>query len=202
MSQFVVGVTGGIGSGKTTVTNLFAQKGIEVVDADVIARQVVAPGSDGLSQIVDKFGGLIVTAKGELDRPKLREIIFKDSRLKAWLNALLHPLIREQMVQQSQAAGSVYCLLSVPLLVENNLQSLVNSVLVVDVDEQHQIERTMLRDDTDALQVRAIMQAQVSREERLAAADHIIDNNGDSTQLIEKVDELHQIYLALAESFR
>ncbi|MCF2948677.1 dephospho-CoA kinase [Paraglaciecola aquimarina] len=199
MSDYVVGVSGGIGSGKTTVTDLFAQKNIEVIDADVIARQVVEPNTPALNQIVKKFGPNIVNSQGQLDRAQLRKLIFAKPELKNWLNDLLHPLIRQQMLEQTQQAKSVYCLLSVPLLVENNLVNLVDRVLIVDVEEQVQIQRSVLRDNSNEQQIRAIMQAQVSREERLKVADDVIDNNHDLGHLIPQIDKLHLEYLALAD---
>ncbi|MFT4940940.1 MAG: dephospho-CoA kinase [Paraglaciecola sp.] len=198
MSRFVVAVSGGIGSGKTTVTDLFKGLGVDVIDADVIARQVVEPGSLGVQKIVDKFGPEIIDNNGQLKRAKLREMIFRESALKNWLNALLHPLIREQMVLQTQQAQSPYCILSVPLLVENNLNHGVDRVLIVDVTEQTQVDRTLQRDKVDSQQIESIMNSQASREQRLAIADDIIDNNGEQAELVEQVHKLHKTYLQLA----
>ena len=198
LSSFVVGVSGGIGSGKTTVTDLFKALGIEVIDADVIARQVVEPGSNALQKIVDEFGPDIITRNGQLDRAKLREMIFRESQLKTWLNALLHPLIRDQMALQTQQAQSPYCILSVPLLVENNLNDSVDRVLIVDVLEQTQLDRTLKRDTVDPQQIKSIMKSQATREQRLAIADDIIDNNGVQEGLVAQVHKLHQHYLQLA----
>ncbi|MGS2720787.1 dephospho-CoA kinase [Paraglaciecola aestuariivivens] len=198
MSQLVVGVTGGIGSGKTTVTDLFALHQIDVIDADVIARQVVEPNTPALATIVDKFGADILQANGELDRAKLRALIFSQPSHKDWLNQLLHPAIRQQMVAQTQQARSPYCMLSVPLLVENNLTELVDRVLIVDLDETKQLQRTVLRDKSNQQQIQAIMQSQASREARLAVADDVINNNGEPQDLLEQVNQLHQTYLKLA----
>ena len=195
-----MGVSGGIGSGKTTVTDLFKALGIEVIDADVIARQVVEPGSSAVQKIVDKFGPDIITRHGQLDRAKLREMIFRESQLKTWLNALLHPLIRDQMALQTQQAQSSYCILSVPLLVENNLNTSVDRVLIVDVTEQTQLDRTIKRDTVDPQQIKSIMKSQATREQRLAIADDIIDNNGDQEELVAQVHKLHQDYLQLAST--
>ena len=195
-----MGVSGGIGSGKTTVTDLFKALGIEVIDADVIARQVVEPGSNALQKIVDEFGPDIITRNGQLDRAKLREMIFRESQLKTWLNALLHPLIRDQMALQTQQAQSPYCILSVPLLVENNLNDSVDRVLIVDVTEQTQLDRTLKRDTVDPQQIKSIMKSQATREQRLAIADDIIDNNGDQEGLAAQVHKLHQDYLQLAST--
>jgi dephospho-CoA kinase len=200
VSHFVVGVSGGIGSGKTTVTNIFSRLGVEVVDADVIAREVVSVGTPGLNAIVKKFGQQIVSESGELNRSSLRQLVFSQPELKEWLNRLLHPLIREQMQQQTQSAKSVYCILSVPLLVENNLIKSVDRVLIVDVSEATQLQRTIRRDNSNEQQISAIMRAQASREQRLAVADDVVLNEGSPIELLEKVTELHQFYLKLAAS--
>jgi dephospho-CoA kinase len=198
MSRFVVGVSGGIGSGKTTVTNLFARLGVDIIDADVIARDVVAKGTVGLSKIVAKLGKEILDEKGQLNRSLLRQRVFADPELKEWLNQLLHPLIRQQMQQQTQAATSSYCILSVPLLVENNLAKSVDRVLIVDVSEVTQLQRTVQRDNSNVEQISAIMRAQASREQRLAIADDVIQNEGAPRDLVDKVAELHQLYGKLA----
>jgi dephospho-CoA kinase len=202
MSHYVVGISGGIGSGKTTVTDLFAKHGVDVIDADVIAREVVEPGTPALESIVDKFGQSVLTESGCLDRAKLRTIVFNDPEVKNWLNQLLHPVIRQQMLLQTQLAKSSYCLLSVPLLVENKMYELVDSVVIVDVNEQTQLQRTLLRDKTNEQQIRAIMNAQATRQQRLAVANDVIDNDGDPEELIEKVSQLHQRYLKLAKQKR
>ncbi|OOE90160.1 dephospho-CoA kinase [Salinivibrio sharmensis] len=194
----VVGLTGGIGSGKTTVANRFAAKGIDIIDADVIAREVVAPGSDGLAAIVGRFGTPALTPDGSLDRAWLRERVFSHPNDKQWLDNLLHPMIRQRMIQACAQASSAYCLLVVPLLVENNLMSLAQRVLVVDVDEQTQIARTLARDHVSEQQVHAILAAQASRAQRLAVADDVIDNTQTEVELDRQVDALHHTYLTLA----
>jgi len=199
MSDYVVGISGGIGSGKTTVTDLFTTYDIKVIDADVIAREVVAPGTPALKSIVDKLGQSVLDCSGILDRAKLRTLVFSDSKTKSWLNQLLHPVIRQQMLLQTQQAKSAYCLLSVPLLVENKLYQQVNKVVIVDVDEQTQLRRTLLRDKTNEQQIRAIMSAQATRAQRLAVADDIIDNNGKTDDLPKQVFQLHKKYLQLAK---
>jgi dephospho-CoA kinase len=198
VSDYVVGISGGIGSGKTTVTDLFAKYGIEVIDADVIAREVVEPGTPALEAIVAKFGESVLDQSGSLDRAKLRTLVFNDTEIKNWLNQLLHPAIRQQMVLQTQQAKSAYCLLSVPLLVENKLNEQVDRVVIVDVDEQTQLQRTLLRDKTNEQQIRAIMDAQATRQQRLAVADDVIDNNGQAENLTKQVNALHKKYLVLA----
>ncbi|MFM5520843.1 dephospho-CoA kinase [Aeromonas jandaei] len=197
--MYVVAITGGIGSGKTTIANQFAELGIDVVDADVIAREVVELGTPALAAITDHFGPDVITPDGQLDRRRLRERVFSDPSAKAWLNALLHPLIRSEMQRQCAAAHSPYCLLVVPLLVENKLTGLANRVLVVDVDEATQIERTCRRDGVTAEQAKAITAAQASRSERLAAADDVIENtNGSEMAIKARILTLHETYLAFA----
>ena len=198
--MFVVGVTGGIGSGKTTVTDLFQEHGIAVVDADVIARHIMDPGSPALQAVRERFGSAALHADGSLNRAWLRARIFAEPEDKAWLNALTHPLIRDQILAQLKAAQSPYVILSAPLLVENRLTELCQRVLVVDVDEQTQIERTSARDDVDHHQVQAIMAAQATREQRLQAADNVIHNHGDLTDLTPQVAQLHELYLGLAQA--
>ncbi|MCF7716747.1 dephospho-CoA kinase [Aeromonas jandaei] len=197
--MYVVAITGGIGSGKTTIANQFAELGIDVVDADVIAREVVEPGTPALEAIADHFGPDVITPDGQLDRRRLREQVFSNPSAKAWLNALLHPLIRSEMQRQCAAARSPYCLLVVPLLVENKLTGLANRVLVVDVDEATQIERTCRRDGVTAEQAKAIIAAQASRSERLTAADDVIENaNGSEMAIKARILTLHETYLAFA----
>ena len=198
MSKYVVGISGGIGSGKTTVTDLFTTFGIEVIDADVIAREVVKPGSPALKTIIDKLGHSVLDSSGSLDRAKLRTLVFNDSEIKNWLNQLLHPAIRQLMILQTQQAKSTYCLMSVPLLVENKLYEQLDRVVIVDVDEPTQLQRTLLRDKTNEQQIRAIMSAQATRQQRLAVADDVIDNNGKADDLDKQVAQLHQQYLQLA----
>lgn len=197
--MYVVAITGGIGSGKTTVANQFAELGIDVVDADVIAREVVESGTPALAAIADHFGPDVITPDGQLDRRRLRERVFSDPSAKTWLNALLHPLIRNEMQRQCAAARSPYCLLVVPLLVENKLTGLANRVLVVDVDEAIQIERTCRRDGVTTEQAKAIIAAQASRSERLGAADDVIENgNGSEMAIKTRILTLHETYLAFA----
>ena len=197
--MYVVAITAGIGSGKTTVANQFAALGIEVVDADLIAREVVAPGTPALAAITSHFGPEILTEQGLLDRRVLRERIFSDQAAKSWLNALLHPIIRSEMLRQCAAVSSPYCLLVVPLLVENRLTELADRVLVIDVDEATQIERTCHRDGVSREQAQAILASQASRSERLAMADDVLDNQSGTTETIRaRILALHETYLAFA----
>ncbi len=196
MSKFVVGLTGGIGSGKTTVANMFASLGVEFVDADIVARQVVAPQSPALRSIAEHFGSQYILDDGTLDRAKLRDKIFTDEQEKYWLNNLLHPLIRTELLQQLQATQSSYSILVAPLLIENKLTQYVNRTLVVDISEQQQINRTMARDHSSKAQVQNIIKSQISRQQRLVAADDVIDNNSlDLLTVQTQVERLHQFYL-------
>lgn len=200
MSDFIVGLTGGIGSGKTTVANLFAELGVDIIDADVIAREVVAKGSPALIKISDHFGADVIQSNGHLDRALLRKTIFSNETDKLWLNNLLHPLIREQLISQTTAASSPYCLLVVPLLIENNLGALVDRVLVIDVKESTQIARTTMRDKNTAEQVQAIMNSQIARATRQANADDLLNNDDCPVEKLKcAVKQLHEKYLELAK---
>ncbi|MCE9679883.1 dephospho-CoA kinase [Shewanella sp. AS1] len=199
MANFIVGLTGGIGSGKTTVANLFAELGIDLVDADIVSREVVAKGTPGLQKIVEHFGDEILLADGELNRSVLREKIFNTPSEREWLNNLLHPMIRQKMLNQLQKANSPYAILVVPLLFENGLDSLVNCTLVIDISPELQTKRTMERDGVSAQQVQNIMGSQASRAEKLAKADDVIDNQGTISELTSKVVSLHNKYIKLAE---
>jgi len=201
MSDFIVGLTGGIGSGKTTVSNLFSDLNVSIIDADIIAREVVEKGSPALRLISEHFGDNFIQADGLLNRALLRDKIFSNERDKLWLNDLLHPLIREQLLSQTKAATSSYCLLVAPLLIENNLIALVNRILVVDVKESTQIARTTFRDGNSKKQVQAIINSQVSRSIRQEHADDILKNDDCSmTKLKDSVAKLHQSYLLMVNA--
>lgn len=197
MSNFIVGLTGGIGSGKTAVSNAFADLGVTVVDADIVSREVVEPGSPALSKIAERFGSDILS-NGQLDRATLRQIVFADPKHKTWLEQLLHPLIGQRMVEQLAQAPGDYAILASPLLIEAGQQILCHRVLVVDVPESVQLQRTMARDNNDEAQVRRIMASQASREQRLAAADDVIDNSESLSTLSAKVTTLHRRYQELS----
>jgi len=199
VSNWILGLTGGIGSGKTTVANLFAAEGVTVIDADAIARELVAPGQPALQQISAHFGPGVLNAAGELDRAALRRLIFADEQHKQWLNQLLHPLIRETLLQRCQEASSDYVILMAPLLFENGLDRAVQRTLCIDVSEQTQIARTCQRDGNNPELVQAIMTSQLARAERVQRSDDKIDNEGsDLNTLRERVRELHITYLALS----
>jgi len=192
----IIGLTGGIASGKTTVANLFIALGIDIVDADIVAREVVEPGTVALQEISSHFGAAVITPDGHLNRPALRELIFSNQQAKVWLNNLMHPLIRNAIIEQLQATKSPYAILVAPLLLENKMQSLVSRVLVIDADEKKQIERTIQRDAVDEVQTRSIISAQIARPQRLALADDVIKNNGMINDLTNDVKKLHDSYLA------
>ena len=199
---YIVGLTGGIGSGKTTIANLFADLGVPLVDADVVAREVVAKDSPLLSKIVEHFGSKILTEQGELNRAALRERVFSYDEDKLWLNNLLHPAIRERMKQQLAEQIAPYTLFVVPLLIENKLTALCDRILVVDVSPQTQLDRSSQRDNNNFEQIQRIMNSQVSQQERLKWADDVIHNDTELAQnlphLQQKVLELHQFYLQQA----
>lgn len=192
-----IGLTGGIASGKTLVADMFAEFGIPVIDTDKIARQVVTRKQPALAEIVAEFGPEILTADGELDRAKLRAIVFNDESRRQRLEAILHPRIREITLQTSATAGGPYQLLVVPLLIESGFQQLVDRVLVVDCAEPIQHERLRMRDNEAPEQVKRIMSAQLRRSRRLEAADDIIDNSGSVDTTRRQVEALHRKYLGI-----
>jgi dephospho-CoA kinase len=193
-----IGLTGGIASGKSTVERLFAAQGVPIIDSDVIAREVVAPGMPGLAQIHARFGDAVLLADGSLDRRALRRLVFADPAARRDLEAIVHPLIRAAMAEQSAAAGGPYQINVIPLLVEGGRRAGIDRVLVVDCPESLQIERVMQRDQVTETEARAILAAQTTRAARLAAADDVIVNDGDATALQAQVDALHAKYLRMA----
>ncbi|HDS5476605.1 TPA: dephospho-CoA kinase [Klebsiella aerogenes] len=195
---YTVALTGGIGSGKSTVADEFAHLGVTVIDADIIARQVVEPGTPALLAIAERFGPQMINDDGSLNRRRLRERIFAHSEDKSWLNALLHPLIQQETRRQMQASTSPYLLWVVPLLVENRLTDKADRVLVVDVPKETQIERTIRRDGVSREHAEHILAAQATREQRLAAADDVIENMGSADAVASHVARLHDKYLMLA----
>lgn len=199
MSRYIVGLTGGIGSGKSAVADCFRRRGIKVVDADVAARAVVAPGTAALAQISAHFGADVIQTNGELDRAALRKIVFNDAAQRQWLEQLLHPQIGQWIAAELAAAQSPYAILESPLLLETTQHSMTQRVLVVDVPEAVQVERAAARDHNDPEQIKAIMATQLSRGERRARADDLIDNSGTLDALEPAVAELHDHYCRLAE---
>jgi dephospho-CoA kinase len=201
MSLLRIGLTGGIASGKSIVTQRFSELKVPVIDADVVARRVVEPGEPGLDQVVRRFGPGVLDASGKLDRRALRELIFRDLGSRQALDAILHPLIRAAMELEAADAKGPYLVMAIPLLIESGrARERVNRVLVVDVDEAQQLKRLQARDFSSAEQARAILASQASREARLAAADDVLKNNGSVADLRQAVDVLHEKYLHLAET--
>lgn len=198
--MFVVGITGGIGSGKTAVSDSFAELGIKVVDADLASRVVVEPGRPALQAIREHFGEDVIQPDGTLDRAAMRQRVFADEAERRWLEALLHPLIGEEIRTSLQSASSPYAILVSPLLFEAGQVEMVDRVLVVDVPETLQIQRTAARDGNSEEQVRAIMQAQTDRETRRSRADDVIVNDGSLEDLKAEVARLHQTYLAMSKA--
>ncbi|WP_462146139.1 dephospho-CoA kinase [Pseudoalteromonas gelatinilytica] len=196
MANWVLGLTGGIGSGKSAVSAMFEELGIQVVDADIVAREVVEPGSLGLKKIAEHFGDEILTSNGTLDRAKLRAIIFADESQKQWLNNLLHPLIRESMLSQLEQATSNYVILVAPLLFENGLEAYCNHTLLIDVPVDVQITRTTARDNVSVELAKQIIASQMSRVDKQQKAGDILDNNRPLEEVKTDVQKLHKKYLA------
>ena len=195
---FRVGLTGGIASGKSLVADEFAAVGVPVIDTDLIAREVVEPGEPALARIVERFGPEIIAADGRLDRRRLRERVFADAAEREALEAILHPVIRERSLAAAAASDGPYQLLVVPLLIESEFRRLVDRVLVVDCPVSLQLERLIARDGEDPQQAQRMIDAQISRERRLEAADDVIDNSGSRTVTQRQVGRLHRRYLELA----
>ncbi|WP_415887123.1 dephospho-CoA kinase [Neptuniibacter sp. QD37_6] len=198
--MYIVGITGGIGSGKNAVTDHLQKLGITVVDADVVAREVVAKGEPALDKIAEHFGSHIITDNGELNRTALRKIIFSDKSAKTWLEQVLHPIIRESIKQQLHNATSSYAVLSSPLLLETDQHELVDTVIVVDASVELQLARTVKRDSSSEDQIKAIMAAQLPRQDRLNKAEIVIDNNSDLDSLKKQIVKLHTELSRLAEA--
>ena len=198
--QFVVGITGGIGSGKSAVTDYLETKGITVVDADKVARVVVEPGTSGLAAIAEHFGRNILLPNGMLDRAALRKIVFDKPDERKVLEGITHPLIREEIARQLSEAGSPYVVLASPLLLESGQSSFADYVVVVDVPESVQLSRTMTRDGNSEQLVKSIMAVQLDRETRLARSDTSISNEGTLEELYTRVDALHADLLRRAQA--
>ena len=197
--MLIIGLTGGIGSGKSTVADMFADLGVPVIDMDQIARQVVEPGQPALKQIAEIFGNNIIGPDGQLNRSQLSQIIFNSTEKRHQLEAILHPLIREETVRKLAKIDAPYCVVVIPLLIESDQRSLIDRILVIDAPETLQISRTMQRDGISTKQAEKIMATQVDRQSRLAAADDIINNVGEMEALRLQVNKLDQTYRALAK---
>lgn len=197
MKPWILGLTGGIGSGKSAAAQHFIDLGIHTVDADHAARWVVEPGRPALQKIAERFGPQILQADGQLDRAALRQQIFTDPAQRKWLESLLHPLIRQEIHEVLARAESPYAILISPLLIESGQTQNTSRILLIDVPEAIQIERSTLRDQVSAEQIQSIMQAQASREQRLRHADDVIVNDREPAWLKAEVERLHQFYLGL-----
>lgn len=194
---WILGLTGGIGSGKSAAAHHFAALGVHVVDADHAARWVVEPGRPALAKIAAHFGDSVLQADGQLDRSALRALIFSDPEQRRWLEALLHPLIRDEIANNLAQAQSPYAILVSPLLIESGQYSTTQRILVIDAPQALQVQRTLLRDNTSEQQIRAILKVQASREERLLHADDVLVNDSDLKALQTEVERLHHFYLTL-----
>ena len=195
--MLIIGLTGGIGSGKSVASDKFKSLGIDVVDADVASRTVVESGKPALKEIQDHFGSGIITAEGKLDRNKLREIIATDAKERKWLESVLHPKIGEQITKEISESTSVYTLFVAPLLLETNSQEMCSRVVVVDVPKDVQIQRTAKRDKVSSNQVEQMVAAQMDREKRLENADDVLLNSGTIEDLEKQVEELHNKYIQM-----
>ncbi len=192
----IVGLTGGIGSGKSAASRVFESLGIGCVDADVVAREVVARGTPALAAIEERFGASLLTAEGQLNRAVLRERIFTSAADKTWLESLLHPLIREQMLAKLKQQPPPYAILVAPLLFENGLEALCDETVLIDVPESVQRQRVTQRDSVDEHQVQRIIDSQMSRADKQAKATHCIENTGSLEQLETDVLALHRHFVA------
>jgi len=197
-----IGLTGGIGSGKSAVASLLMTRGIPIIDTDEIAHRLTEPGQPAFDEIVRIFGQDMLDANRRIDRNKLRERVFENAGERQRLEAILHPRIREMVREKLEVLRAPYCILVVPLLIESGFIDLVDRVLVVDASEGMQIQRTAARSGLTEPEIRKIMAAQVSRAQRLQRADDVIDNNGDRKHLEKEVERLHQWYLSLAATAR
>lgn len=197
--MLVIGLTGGIGSGKSTVTERFANIGIPIIDTDVVARDIVTPGSEALMEIRDQFGTHYLQSDGRLNRIAMRQLIFSDEQARQKLETILHPRILKAVWYWIEQQQATYCIVVVPLLLEKDWNEYFDRILVVDVNENVQIERTMLRDHLSRKEVLDIMHTQVPRQQRLNAADDIIENHLNEADLDNQVNKLHQNYLKLVE---
>ncbi|OCG01600.1 dephospho-CoA kinase [Gilliamella sp. wkB195] len=193
--SYIVALSGGIASGKSTIAHLFAQLGVPIIDADIIARQVVEVGTPALEQITQHFSQEILLGNGELDRSQLREIIFNNDHERLWLNNLLHPIIAQETQKQFAKQTKPYVIWVVPLLIENNLHQLADRILMIDIPEALQLERLINRDRISESLAKKMIATQVCLTDRLAFADDIIVNDGDLVSLKIQVDNLHKQYL-------
>lgn len=200
--MLTIGLTGGMGSGKSTVANFFAELGIDIIDADQIARELVLPTTPAWTAIVAHFGENILNSDNTLQRQKLRDIVFQQVERRVWLEQLLHPLIRQRMQQLIATASSAYVIAVIPLLMENLPNPLVQRILLVDAPEALQIQRVIVRDQLSANEIKQTLAAQMTRQQRLQLADDVIENHSDLNDLKQQVLALHQKYLQMVISDR
>ncbi len=194
-----VGLTGGIGSGKTTVCNFFSELGVPIIDADCISRELVQPGKPGLNTIVEQFGNCVLDNKGQLKRSYLRDVIFNDKQQRQKLESILHPLVYAEIQKQTMSTQSPYCIIAIPLLLETNAQKQVDRILVIDTSIEQQLARTEQRDKVNRQDIEKILNSQIPRESRLEAADDIIVNMSDLESIKKQVEQLHKSYLDMAK---
>ncbi|MGD2140014.1 MAG: dephospho-CoA kinase [Burkholderiales bacterium] len=198
---YAVALTGGIGSGKTTISDLFAEFGVEIIDTDEIARALTGKAQPAVRDIADKFGPEIIDSDGSLNRDRMRELVFSDPQARETLQNILHPLIRAEVQRRLAASTAPYALVVVPLLVESRGYGFANRIVVVDCSEEQQIERVAHRSGLQQEQIREIIASQASRSERLAVANDVIHNDGAISALRSQVQKLHQHYLSLANAY-
>lgn len=195
-----IGLTGGIGSGKTTACNLFKGMGVPVIDADQVTRDLTSPGKPALDAIARTFGRELIKDDGGLDRDRMRKIIFNDADARRKLESILHPLVYAEIERLTGEVDADYCIVSIPLLLETGNADQFDRVLVIDVPEDIQRERATRRDNTDPMEIQSIIDSQISRSERLKLADDIVRNNGDIASLEKQINQIHEKYTELAEN--
>ena len=192
---YIIGLTGGIGVGKSTVCKIFEKLNLPVIYADLITHKLLHSSQASFTTIVERFGNSYVTPQGELDKAKLRKLIFSDLTHKKWLEDLLHPLVKQQIIQQTSVITSPYCIVEIPLLIETNCKHLVDSILLIECSENRQIQRTCLRDNCSKQLVMQIIATQASKQQRQQASDDIIHNDGSLEQLTQAIIQQHKLYL-------
>ena len=192
-----IGLTGGIGSGKSTACEIFSELGVPLIDADMIARKVVKPGMPALQSIIDAFGANITTKDGCLNRKELRDRIFKNETARRKLEGILHPIIYKEITRETKGISSPYCIISIPLLLETGASNIIDRILVVDVSKELQLSRASVRDNTSLKNIEKIIHSQMSHDDRLAAADDMLNNEGDIENLRSQIYDFHRFYTSV-----